>query len=114
MVYKNDGSHQCGATLISSKFAISAAHCFIYDDTKDIAHYSKFDVIAGAFHNTDEGLEKKDIATVIRQFEGEYSSTIVPGMCNQRKSIHIFADHISTYLYSRGKKIHSPCNISLI
>ena len=28
LVMRHDGSHWCGATLISSKYATSAAHCF--------------------------------------------------------------------------------------
>ena len=86
-----DGSHTCGATLISSKYAISAAHCFYQfsfslnseDEIEKFrlemievvaGAYNNTNNVAGAYNNTNQGLQKRNINRFIKKFPSSYFS----------------------------------------
>ena len=64
-------SHICGATLLTSKYAISALHCFIIWDKSEpnapgkVAHLKDFRIVAGRYNqnsfitNFDEKVSQK-------------------------------------------------------
>ena len=62
-------SHICGATLLTSKYAISALHCFIF--YKEVKNLKDFRIIAGRYNqnrfitNFDEKVSKKSISKLV-------------------------------------------------
>ena len=62
------GSHRCGATLISSKHAISADHCFRdrYGNSLGKKWLSNILVRSGALYNNGIGSETRKIKMIVR------------------------------------------------
>ena len=70
--------HQCGATLISSKYAITAAHCFFNYETGEGWWYdlSEFIVVAGNYKRNsycglDADCQTRKIKNVSTLFDGQ-------------------------------------------
>ena len=61
----------CGATLISSKHAISAAHCF-WDANNRKKHIKRLLVRSGALYTTGKGYETRKVRKIIKPFVGYY------------------------------------------
>ena len=69
LLYYNDLI--CGATLISSSHAISAAHCFWNDEGEPLDD-SKFLVRSGVLDNNGKAMETRRIKYVIKEFDGSW------------------------------------------
>ena len=68
-----NGHHKCGATLISSKHAITAGHCF-WDNFGNFRDIAKFLVRSGAFYINEEGHETRRIKNILSPFPGRTDS----------------------------------------
>ena len=54
----------CGATLISSKYAITAGHCLLPADV------TKFEVVAGAYTKTEHG-QRRRIKSITKPYDAQ-------------------------------------------
>ena len=73
----------CGATLISSKYAITAAHCLpeypnSMNDGGDAVLNSRYEVVAGAYKKYDNGDERRRIKSITKPFDAEYWKVPLP------------------------------------
>ena len=66
-----NGYRICGATLISSKHAISAAHCF-WEANNRKKHIKRLLVRSGALYTNGIGYETRKVRQIIKPFEGYY------------------------------------------
>ena len=60
------GFHHCGATLISSKYAITAGHCL--PRFKNVAEY---EIVAGAYTKTERG-QRRRIKSITKPYDAAY------------------------------------------
>ena len=68
-----NGHRLCGATLISSKHAISAAHCF-WDSKDRKKNIKRLLVRSGALYTNGKGYETRKVRKIIKPFVGHYES----------------------------------------
>jgi len=67
------GYRYCGATLISSKYAITAGHCLLIKTIFGLrpADISKFEVVAGAYKKREHG-QRRRIKSITKPYDAEY------------------------------------------
>lgn len=72
-------SSGCGATLISSKYAITAAHCLpkFPRSMNEAVLNPKYEVVAGAYKKYDYG-ERRMIKSITKPFDAEYWNVHLP------------------------------------
>ena len=77
--YQLSLSWGCGATLISSKYAITAAHCLpeYPHSMNDAVLNSTYEVIAGAYKKYGNG-ERRRIKSITKPFDAEYFDLPLP------------------------------------
>ena len=66
------GDHWCGATLISSRHAISAAHCFSWNRFGEPRGLSKYIVRSGVLYNNGGDKETRSIKGIEKPFQGAW------------------------------------------
>ena len=67
-----DTTHWCGATLISSRHAISAAHCFSWNRFGEPRGLSKYIVRSGVLYNNGGDKETRSIQHIETPFRGAW------------------------------------------
>ena len=69
----------CGATLISSKYAITAAHCLPRwpSSMNEAILNSNYEVVAGAYKENDKG-ERRRIKSFTKPFDAEFWHVPLP------------------------------------
>ena len=70
---------KCGATLISSKYAITAAHCLPRwpSSMNEAILNSNYEVVAGAYKQNDNG-ERRRIKNITKPFDAEFWHVPLP------------------------------------
>ena len=73
------GYRYCGATLISSKYAITAAHCLPLwpSSMLEAVLNSNYEVVAGAYKQKDNGLRRR-IKSITKPFDAEHWELPLP------------------------------------
>ena len=73
------GFRNCGATLISSKYAITAAHCLPRwpRSMNEAVLNSEYEVVAGAYKQNDNG-ERRRIKNFTKPFDAEFWHVPLP------------------------------------
>ena len=70
LVYR--GYHYCGATLISSKYAITAGHCLLRRSFFGMvpADVTKFEVVAGVYKKREYG-QRRRIKSIAKPYDAQ-------------------------------------------